>query len=271
MINADNNSINALFLNHGRILWIIARMTVWENGLNRLPWAVLLVLSMGIGLAYFLGAVAITEEAMIQGAVTGAFFRFCAVFLLTIAVIASVAREFNDRMVDATLALAIPRAVYFGGKLIGFIVTAIPMAAIFGLILIPFSPWDQVVLWSISLGCELILMAALSLFLVLTLTHVTPALAVAMVTYMLARSMGTMVLIASGPYAQLDAMPGKLLLPVLQCLSWLLPDLGRFTSGEWLAYHTGNLHDLGNIAMETIITLFLLCGAGLFDLYRKNI
>ncbi len=246
-------------------------MTFRENILNRLPWAVMTALGVGMGLALFVDAVSITENEWIQGAIAGAFYRLMAVFLLTATVIVGVAREFDDRMVALTLALPIPRSVYFAGKLLGFAMTATPMAAIFGLGLLPFAPSDQVLLWSLSLGCELLLMAALGFLLVLSLTHITPALTAAMATYLLARTINTMVLIASGPLANLTPMPGKLILPTLRFLSWLVPDLGRFTSGEWLAYHTGRWSDLATIALETLVTLFFLCGAGLFDLYRKNL
>ncbi|MBF0139275.1 MAG: ABC transporter permease [Magnetococcales bacterium] len=262
---------NASWIIHGRILLTLARMTFRENILNRLPWAVMTALGVGMGLALFVDAASITENEWIQGAIAGAFFRLMGVFLLTATVIVGVAREFDDRMVALTLALPIPRSVYFAGKLLGFAMTAAPMAAIFALGLLPFAPWDQVLLWSLSLGCELLLMAALGFLLVLSLTHVTPALTAAMATYLLARTINTMVLIASGPLANLTPMPGKLILPTLRFLSWLVPDLGRFTSGEWLAYHTGRWSDLATIALETLVTLFFLCGAGLFVLYRKNL
>ncbi|MBF0433948.1 MAG: ABC transporter permease [Magnetococcales bacterium] len=262
---------SAPWITHGRILLTLARMTFRENILNRLPWAVMTALGVGMGLALFVDAVSITENEWIQGAIAGAFYRLMAVFLLTATVIVGVAREFDDRMVALTLALPIPRSVYFAGKLLGFAMTATPMAAIFGLGLLPFAPSDQVLLWSLSLGCELLLMAALGFLLVLSLTHITPALTAAMATYLLARTINTMVLIASGPLANLTPMPGKLILPTLRFLSWLVPDLGRFTSGEWLAYHTGRWSDLATIALETLVTLFFLCGAGLFDLYRKNL
>ncbi|HIJ84378.1 MAG: hypothetical protein HW380_3156 [Magnetococcales bacterium] len=258
-------------VDHGRVMMVIAVMTVRENWRNRLPWAVLMVLGAGEILGLFLGSVAVTETEMVQGAVTGAFLRFGAVFLLSVAVIAGMAREFGDRMVEMILALAIPRAVYHLGKLTGFVLTAIPITVVSGLALIPYAPWDQVVLWSLSLGCELVLMAALGVLLVLTLTHVTLALTGAMAVYLLARSASTLVLVASGPFAQVTPMLGKWTLPILEFISWLLPDLGRFTCSEWLAYHTGRWTDMRTVLLETMVTLFFLCGAGLFDLYRKNL
>ncbi|MBF0175116.1 MAG: ABC transporter permease [Magnetococcales bacterium] len=255
------------WMHHGQVMGIIARMTFLEQVSNRLPWAVVLVWGIGTGLAIL----ATTGAEMTQGAMMGALFRIGAVFSLTAAVITSMAREFNDRRVEATLALAIPRAVYLGGKLTGFILTALPMALLFGLGLLPFAPWEQTLLWGISLGYELILMAAFSLLLVLTLTHVTRALLIAMALWMLARSIHAMILMASTPLAELNPLSGTWVTPILKFISWLLPDLGRFTSGEWLLHHTGRWQDLGTLTLETLFTLFLLCGAGLYDFYKKDL
>lgn len=255
---------------HMRTLWAIAHLTLQENWRNRLPWAVALMLGVGVGAAFFLESAAVTETVMVQATIVGAFFRLGMVFLMAVTVISGMAREFGDRMVEMTLALATPRAIYYFGKLVGHALTASLMAIPPGLALLPFAPWDQVALWGVSLLCELWLMAALGLLLVFSLTHVTLALTASMAIYLLARSVGTLVLIAHGPFAKISQWPGSLVRPILDFLSWMLPDLGRFTSGEWLAYHTGGRAELGMILLETAITLFLLCGAGLFDLYRKN-
>ena len=54
-------------------------------------------------------------------------------------------------------------------------------------------------------------------------------------------------------------------------LGWLLPDLDRFTSTAWLVDHTGTLGDLYLNAVQTLVYSSLLLGAGLFDLYRRNL
>jgi hypothetical protein len=54
-------------------------------------------------------------------------------------------------------------------------------------------------------------------------------------------------------------------------LALLLPDLARFTQTSWLVNGTGSAATLGMVAGQTLIYGAVLTGAGLFDLYRKNL
>ena len=49
----------------------------------------------------------------------------------------------------------------------------------------------------------------------------------------------------------------------------MLPDLYRFTRSEWLVYHVGTPSDLLPVLGQSAVYLVLICGAALFDLYRK--
>lgn len=270
-----NTSYNAMttyrpfYVNVAPVI-VIARLTLLEALRNRLPWAVLLLAALGLGLAAFLEEAAVIETRMTQSAILGAIFRLEAVFLIGVATISGVAREFNDRIVEVLLALPIPRAAYLLGKFAGYAVTAFLVAMAFGITLLPFAPATQVLLWTLSLAGELILMAALGLLLVLTLMQVPLALTAAMGFYLLSRSMGALILMAAGPIAGYTTQVGKAEVALLTFLSWLLPGLEQFTSSAWLVYHTGHWQDLGTILMETLIYLFFILGVGLFDLYRKN-
>lgn len=249
---------------------VIARLTLLETLRNRLPWAVLLLVSLGLGLAVFLAEAAATETEMAQSAILGAIFRLAAVFLITVAAITGMAREFNDRVVEVLLALPIPRATHLLGKLVGYTMAAFLIAIAFGVALLPFAPATQVLLWTLSLAGELILMAALGLLLVLTLTQVPLALTAAMGFYVLSRSMGALILMAAGPIPGYTSQTGEAEVLLLTFLSWLLPGLEQFTPSAWLVYHTGHWQALGAILMETSVYLFFIMGVGLFDLYRKN-
>ncbi|MEO5352556.1 MAG: hypothetical protein H7835_05015 [Magnetococcus sp. XQGC-1] len=248
----------------------IARLTLLESWRNRLPWAVLALVLLGLGLALFLEAAAATETVMVQSAILGAIFRLAAVFLITVATISGAAREFHDRLVDVLLALPMPRFAYFLGKLAGYAVAALLVALAFGVALLPFVPVTQALLWSLSLAAELTLMAALGLLLVLTMNHVPLALSAAMGFYLLARSIGALMLMASGPLPGYTSQAGQWEGAFLTFLSWLLPGLERFTPSAWLVYHTGQWPDLAAILLEASVYTFLLIGMGLFDLYRKN-
>ena len=56
----------------------------------------------------------------------------------------------------------------------------------------------------------------------------------------------------------------------VEVLTWLLPDLHRFTQTEWLVYNTGEWSLLIPVATQTAIYLMFLSMIALFDFYRKN-
>lgn len=248
----------------------IARLTLLESWRNRLPWAVLVLALLGMGLAAFLEEVTATETRMMQSAILGALFRLGAVFLVTVAAISGTARELHDRLVEVMLALPMPRFAYFLGKLAGYAIAALGVALAFAVALLPFAPPLQVVWWSLSLAAELILMAAMGLLLVLTLSQVPLALAAAMGFYLLARSTGALILMASGPLPGHISQAGQWEVAILTLLSWLLPGLEGFTPSAWLVYHAGDGQAVLSILLETAIYLSFIIGMGLFDLYRKN-
>ncbi|MBF0582688.1 MAG: ABC transporter permease [Magnetococcales bacterium] len=251
-------------------LLTIARLTLLETWRNRLPWAVLWLVALGWGLAAFLNEAAVTESVEMQSALLGALFRLEAVFLVSVTAIAGAAREFQDRLLELLLALPMPRVVHFLGRLAGYSLAAALVAAVFGAALLPFVPVEQAVLWTLSLLGELILMTALGLVLVLTLSQLPLALTVAMAFYLLARSIGALILMAAGPLPGHTSLIGQWEGTLLTVLSWLLPDLERFTPTAWLVYHTGHWQELGSILLETVVYLLFIMGVGLFDLYRKN-
>lgn len=252
------------------LLLTIARLTLMETWRNRLPWAVVLLVVVGLGLAAFLEEAAVTETRMMQSAILGALFRLEAVFLISVATISGAAREMQDRLVEVLLALPMPRFAHFLGKLAGYSVAACWVAMAFGVALLPFVPADQVLLWSLSLAGELMLMAALGLLLILILAQVPLALTAAMGFYLLSRSVGALILLAHGPMVEQSSQTAQWGGMVLTFLSWLLPGLEQFTPSAWLVYHTGHWQGLGTILLETAVYLSFLIGVGLFDLYRKN-
>ena len=78
-----------------------------------------------LGLAAFLQQVAMIEAREIQGAIIAALARACGVFLVTIFVITSLVREFNDKVIELMLAQSFPRLGYPIGKFFGFAAVAL--------------------------------------------------------------------------------------------------------------------------------------------------
>ena len=248
----------------------IAFYTLLEALRNRLTWLIVAVALIGIGISGFLSELALTESRQIQVAFLAAFLRFSAVFLLATFVVTSMVREFNDKGLELLLALPLPRAAYLFGKLAGFAALALLPALLFGSLTTFFTPPVQTLLWTISLLCELWIVAAFSMLCVLTFNQVMAALSSVMGFYLLARSIAAMQLIGNDPLsAQTNSQ--QVIALVVNGLSALLPHLDQFTRTDWLVYQTGNWAVLPVLLAQSVICIVLLSGAALFDLYRKNI
>ena len=253
-----------------RQIGTIAFYTLLEALRNRLTWLIFAVALIAIGISGFLNELALTESRQIQVALLAAFLRFSAVFLLATFVVTSMVREFNDKGLELLLALPLPRAGYLLGKLAGFAALALVPALVFGSLTMFFSPWAQTAQWTISLICELWIVAAFSMLCVLTFNQIMAALSAVMAFYLLARSLAALQLIASDPM-NAATLSQQVINAVINTLSALLPNLDEFTKTEWLVYQTGTWAGLSALLAQGAIFLALLAGASLFDLYRKNI
>jgi ABC-type transport system involved in multi-copper enzyme maturation permease subunit len=248
----------------------IAFYTFIEALRNRMIWLIVAIAVIGIGLSGFLNELAITESRQIQVALIAAFSRFAAVFLIATFVVTSMVREFNDKGLELILALPLPRASYLLGKLFGFGALALVPALLFGALAWIFSPLIQAALWTVSLLCELWLVAAFSLLCVLTFSQVMTALSAVMAFYVAARSISTFQLIGQG-FATEHSLSQTVIDVVINTMATILPRLEQFTRTDWLVYQTGSWADLPGILAQSAIFLALIIGAALFDLYRKNI
>ena len=252
-------------------LFAIAFYTFLEALRNRLFGLVVVFLVAGFGLAEFTGELAIIEAVPFQSGFLGAVLRLFAVFVVSLFVITSMVREFNDKGLELVLSLPITRRDYFFGKLAGFSVLAMLTALLCSLCLLVYVPWDQVLLWGLSLTCELLIVTVFSLFCLFTLNQVTLALSAVMGFYVLSRGIAAFQLMSQGPLADTVSFSQQFINALINGIAFLLPELHRFTATEWLVYHTGAWQDLAPIAGQSAIYLVLLAGAALFDFYRKNL
>ena len=254
-----------------RPAFTIARYTCLEAAHARLPRLVLLILLTAFAGSLFLGEVAITESARIRTAFLAAALRPAGVFVLSLFVIASLVREFNEKGQELVLSLDLPRASYVLGKLAGFAAIAVPLAAALCLPLAALAPVGQVALWGASLLCELWIMAALSLFCVLAFSQTMPAVGFAAAFYLLARSIAAIRLIGHSETMNADSPVQQLAVNTVDAIATLLPQLDSYTQTAWLVDHSGTWQQLLPIAAQTFIFMGLLASGALFDLYRRNL
>lgn len=248
----------------------LARITLLEAVRNRLVWLDATVVLAAFGLAQFLNQVAIAESREIQSALLAAFLRIAAVFIAAAFVITSMVREWSDKVSELLLSLPTPRSAYFFGKFAGYASLALILAPLSALPLVPLADRGGLALWTFSLFCELLIVTAISMFCVLSLTQVVPAFFAVAGFYVLSRSMATIQIIAGAPLHD-PTLPDRVGNVIVQLIAFLLPALDRMTEASWLVSGTPiSPGTIGAVLAQTAIYVVLICSASLFDLYRKN-
>ncbi len=246
----------------------IAWATLLEATRSRIPWLVAVLLALSLGIAAFLGQVTIIEGAETQVTIVAALLRGAAVFLTAAFVVMSMVRESNDKVLELMLAQPWPRAVYLLGKFVGFSTAAVLLAIVLTVPVAWLAPGPGAPVWGLSLACELIIVTAMSLFCVITLTHVVPALAAVLGFYVLARSIAALQVIATAAEAS-TAWTDRAANWIVDAIALVLPRLDQMTQASWLiaAPPAGAIT---NVLLQTGVYTLLLVAAAQFDLHRQN-
>jgi ABC-type transport system involved in multi-copper enzyme maturation permease subunit len=253
-----------------KVVLSIARTTLLEAVRSRMLWLVGVLLVVAVASAAFLQQVALIETGRIQAAIIAALLRGCAGFLVAAFVVMSMVREFNDKVLELILAQPWPRAAYLFGKFVGFSAAALALAAIVSLPLAFFSPPAQVAIWALSLACELVILAAMSLFCVITLTHVVPALAAVLGFYVLGRSIAAIQIIARAADAS-QTWSDRLANGIVEAIAAILPRFDLMTQTAWLVDGPPAAGAIASVLAQAAIYTALLVTAAQFDLHRQNL
>jgi hypothetical protein len=251
------------------LFWTTLRLVLLEATKSRLPWLILFIALISIGISQFLGQLAILEAAGIQSAIQAAFLRLCGVFVIVTFVITSMVREADDKVTDLLLSQSPPRAAYFFGKLCGYSIVAMSIAVLFAAPPSLTSLGPGLLAWTISLSFELILMASLALFCALSLAQALPALSAAAAFYILGRSLTTIQLIATAPSMAPPSIADQVITWLVKIIALFLPRLDEFSQSAWMMSDSVPA-SLGGTLEQSLPFMALIIAASLFDLYRKN-
>ncbi len=249
----------------------IGRYTALEAIRTRLPLLVALALTLLLCASFFVRELAVTESLRFQIGFYAGAARLCAAFMASLYVLASVAREFNDKGLEVTLALDLPRSHYIFGKLAGFLLAAAAMAVILALPLWILAPVSAAALWTLSLVIELSLIVVLSLFCIITFNHLLPAAGFVAAFYLLARSVTAMRLMSAHPVSGKDTLSQQFTEVLTEGLGYLMPALDRWTETAWLVNAAPDSATLLAIVGQGLIYIALLTLATLFDFYRRSL
>jgi ABC-type transport system involved in multi-copper enzyme maturation permease subunit len=248
----------------------IARYTVLEAVRTRLPLVTLVCIVALLGASFFVREIAIAESTRFQTAFYAAAVRFAVVFIAALHVVASISREFQDKNLDVTLALDLPRSHYIVGKLAGFIVIAAALALAAALPLVPLAGLDAAGAWSASLALELALVVGFSLFCAVTFSQLMPAVSVVMAFYVFARALTAMRLIGENPIAGAHTLSHQVMTWLIEALALIVPALDVWTRTAWLVDGVWPWTALPQIAAHAVLFIVVVAAAAVFDMHRKN-
>ena len=103
-----------------------------------------------------------------------------------------------------------------------------------------------------------------------TFNQVPSALTAVFIFYGASRIVTSIFLMSKYPIIAHTSVGQQFMDAFIEMLTWLLPDLHRFTQTEWLAYNTADWSTLLPLLGQTVIYLVFLYFIALFGVYRKN-
>ena len=248
----------------------ISKFTIIEAMRNRLVLLTLLVIGISFGMIEFIGDLTITEHRVTQVAILAAFFRLSAMVIITMFVVTSTVRELNDKTLEMILAMSVRRSSYYLGKLTGFFYVVVIVSVLFSCMLMMYAPADQVVIWGVSLMLEMMLVVGFALVMLFSFNQIPSALTGVFVIYAASRTATSIYLMSKFPVVPHNTLAQQFMDGFIEVLTWLLPDLHRYTQTDWLAYGTAHWGLVPPLATQTAIYLILLSFLALFDFHRKN-
>lgn len=245
----------------------IAQFTLLEAIRNRLSWMLAGSIVLCLLLAEFAGTLALTETAAIKSSAYGAIMRIVVVFMIGLFVTISLQRESTDKHILMYLSLPLKRSVYLFGKLAGYLLLACAVSFMIAIPTLLYADAGNAAAWGLALAFELFIIIALCVLCSLTFANATLGFSIAMAFYVLARSMGDIVLLSQSPILQTGELSMQFMQTLIQWIALLLPDLWNFAGSDRLVHEGG---DFLPVLVQTVIYVSLLTAAALFDLYRKN-
>jgi ABC-type transport system involved in multi-copper enzyme maturation permease subunit len=249
----------------------IGKYTALEALRTRVPATAMLALVLLVCASLFIRELAVFDAMRFQTGFYAAAARLVAVFLTSVYALASITREFNDKGLEVVLALDVPRTHYICGKLAGFMVVAMFIAVVMSLPLWILAPAGAACTWTASLMIELALIAALSLFCVVTFSQLLPAAGFVAAFYLLARCITAMRLMGAHPISGEDTPSQQFASALVEGLGYLLPTLDQWTATSWLVDSPPEPVQLLGIFLQGMVYLTLLTAAALFDFHRRSL
>ncbi|MCK5334719.1 MAG: hypothetical protein KAQ67_01085, partial [Gammaproteobacteria bacterium] len=210
----------------------IARYSLLEAIRGKIIWIIAALLILSVLLSLFISQTALTETQESQVALMAGFLRLSSMLVMIFFVVSSVARDFQDKSIELIFAVSIPRYQVFLGKFFGFSLLAFLVSILYTGVLFFYADASAVLIWSLSLWCELSLVALLSLIFILSLENVAMSLMASIGMYALMRFMPAIQSMGEGPLQ--GGLFNQFINGLLDLIGVFLPRLDHFTQSSWL-------------------------------------
>lgn len=253
------------------VVLTIAKYSILESIRDKFFLFILIGLFSIIVLSLFVSNLTITETLETKIAVFCAISRFFLVFAISLFSITSMLRESENKGLELLLSHSFPRALYYIGKLCGYAFISLFFCVLVSCFLCIHIQSIDVLFWSFSLWCELLIILSFSLFCLISLNNVTISFSLAMCFYILSRSMEIIYLVSNSPIISGSSIFNQSIIYLLEAIFYLIPDLYRFTQVEWLIYGAVESNYIYLIFGQTLIYVFFLSCMGIFELYKKEL
>lgn len=250
-------------------IFTIARYNLLEAICGKIIWIVTALLILSVLISLFISQTALTETRESQVALMAGFLRLTSMLVMMFFVVSSVARDFQDKSIELLFAIAMPRCQIFLGKFVGFSLLAFCIAGLYAVVLSFYADISATLIWSLSLWCELSLVALLSLIFILSLENVAVSLMASLGVYSLMRFMPAIQSMGEGPFQ--DSVFNQFVNSLLDFIGLLLPDLDHFTQSSWLVFSDPTSSDVFTFLTEFVLFIILFSLVGVIDLKRKTI
>lgn len=239
---------------------------------SRWPAMLLAIVAIAAGAGLFAGQLGLTEQQAIALSITAPVARLLGVLLVTVLIVAAMAREAAERTRQLALSTALSRRAWLLAKSGSFAVMALGTAAACTATVLLLAGTDAlpaVLAWGASLALELAIVSAIAMTIVLALEHVAASVVATLAIYAAARLVGVILLLNSrGPMVEHAVLGGVVELP-LQLLAALLPRLDLFARTDWLLGQP--VEQFGAQCLQAVIYGVLMHVVAFFDFRRRDI
>lgn len=249
---------------------VIARYCWLEALRTRYLWLLVGILVVIFIASLFFRSIAITETHRIQLGIFSSFSRLGLVMLVALHVASTTVRQFTDKETDLLLASNLTRTTYLLGRYLGYCAICVATAALAGLAIALQQPVGSTLAWSISFALELMLIAAMTLFFVVSIVQIAPALIFVIAFYLLSRSISALQLVSHSPVFPVADTWAELGQRSVDAIALFLPHLDQFTQTQWLL-SAAAVPRLLAVEAQAGAYILLLLAAAMFDLHRKEI